>query len=149
MEKRRVRNKCQKQMSASSGNSTLAKHLKRHNIVASSDNSTSCTTGRQIVQSTLDFSKHSAAGIHRFDSSVAKYISMARLSHRHGEQEPFQVFIAAECLGHKPKSARSVKRMLLRMYVVLRQMLEDLWKSNSYRFNITFDGWSNQNLKGF
>ena len=51
--------------------------------------------------------------------------------------------------GYQLKSARTLKRLVLRMYVVFRQLAIDYLSSENFQYAITYDGWSNNRLKGF
>ena len=52
--------------------------------------------------------------------------------------------------GYQHKSARTIKRHILQIYVVLKLMIIALLtESELSRFTLTFDGWSNPSLKGF
>ena len=51
--------------------------------------------------------------------------------------------------GYKLKSARTLKRLVLCMYAVLRQLAIHYLSSQNFQYAITYDGWSNNRLKGF
>ena len=51
--------------------------------------------------------------------------------------------------GYELKSARTIKRSILQMYVVVRQLVISFLSEQASHFAITFDGWSNSSLKGF
>ena len=51
--------------------------------------------------------------------------------------------------GYQAKTRRTIKRSILEMYVVLRHQVINLLSKCESRFSITFDGWSNNSLKGF
>jgi hypothetical protein len=51
--------------------------------------------------------------------------------------------------SYQVKSARTVKHSMLQMYFVLRKLVINFLSTQTSRFAITFDGWSNSSLKGF
>jgi hypothetical protein len=50
--------------------------------------------------------------------------------------------------GYKAKSARTVKRRLLVMYLCLKVRLIKYFSNIACFYSLTFDGWSNSQVKG-
>ena len=51
--------------------------------------------------------------------------------------------------SYELKSPRTIKRTILKMYVVVRQLIISYLALEDCRFSITFDGWSNRALSTF
>ena len=68
------------------------------------------------------------------------------LPHTHVQSSGFVDFLHEILPGYKLKSARTVKRTLLKMYVVVRQLVINYLTLEDFRFSITFDGCSNSSL---
>jgi hypothetical protein len=82
------------------------------------------------------------------DNSIAKYIVQGRLSHLHVESAALQDLMDVLRPGYQTKSARTVKRRLLVLYLYLKTKLSEYFASLKSKLSITFDGWSNPMMKG-
>ena len=51
--------------------------------------------------------------------------------------------------GYQLKPSRTLKRSILCMYVVLRQLVINYLSTQNFCFAITYDGWTNNTLNGF
>ena len=77
------------------------------------------------------------------------YMVEAILPHVHVESSHFRKFMDKLSPGYQCKSKRTIKRSILQMYMVMRKLVIDLLSTINSRFSITFDGLSNNSLKGF
>ena len=84
-----------------------------------------------------------------YSNSITKYIITEMLPHVHVESLGFKQFMHDVLPGYRLKSARTLKRSIGQMYVVIHQIVIGFLSTLDSRFAITFDGWSNSSLKGF
>ena len=142
---------CHLLWASSTSTGSIAKHLlDKHNINSTSQPQTSSNV---LVQSNIDATS-STLGISRtlekkFDSNVVRYIVTSMLPHAHIESSSFKRYMSVVLPTYQLKSARTLKRLVLRMYVVLRHLVITYLSSQNFRYAITFDGWTNNSLKGF
>ena len=71
------------------------------------------------------------------------------LPHAYIESSSFKRLMHEVLPTYQLKSSRTLKRLVLRMYVVLRHLVITYLSSQNFRYAITFDGWTNNSLKGF
>ena len=133
--------------SSTTSTGTIAKHLaEKHRL--SGDSNQNSGISRQI-QSSIESAKVSRVLENKIDAAITKYIVMGILPHAHVESLEFKEFIHQMVPGYQVKTRRTIKRSILEMYVVLRHHVINLLSKCESRFSITFDGWSNNSLKGF
>ena len=133
--------------SSTTSTGTIAKHLaEKHRL--SGDSNQNSGISRQI-QSSIEFAKVSRVLENKIDVAITKYIVMGILPHAHVESLEFKEFIHQMVPGYQVKTRRTIKRSILEMYVVLRHHVINMLSKCESRFSITFDGWSNNSLKGF
>ena len=144
---------CSISWSNNSSTSTLTKHLlEKHHITSTSQpHSSSRMNTMSVIQHPIDTSKLliSHTFEKKIDSSITKYIITEMLPHVNVESLGFKQFMRDVLPGYVLKSARTLKRSILQMYVVIRQIVISFLSTLDSRFAITFDGWSNNSLKGF
>ena len=142
---------CHLLWASSTSTGSIAKHLlDKHNINSTSQPQTSSNV---LVQSNIDATS-STLTISRtlekkFDSTVVRYIVTSMLPHAHIESSSFKRLMHEVLPTYQLKSSRTLKRLVLRMYVVLRHLVITYLSSQNFRYAITFDGWTNNSLKGF
>ena len=51
--------------------------------------------------------------------------------------------------NYQLKSTHTLKKLMLQMYVVLHPLVITYLSSQSFRYAITYHGWTNNSLKGF
>ena len=85
----------------------------------------------------------------KHDTSIAKYIVRSRSPHAHVKDECFLDFIYDFAPDYMPKSPHTIKRIILRMYVVVRQSIIKYLSFLDCNFGITFDGWSTNSTLSF
>ena len=78
----------------------------------------------------------------RYDTSLANYIVRTRLPHMHVMSNGFLDFMCDFVPGYVIKSPNTIKRTILRMCVLVRQMIINYLCTQDCRFAFTFDGWS-------
>ena len=142
---------CHLLWTSSTSTDSIAKHLlDKHNI-----NNTSQTqaSSNVLVQTQIDASTSTLAISRtqekRLDSIIVRYIVSSMLPHAHIESPSFKRLMHDILPNYQLKSARTLKRLVLRMYVVLRHLVISYLSSQSFRYAITYDGWTNNSLKGF
>ena len=148
-------NYCPVLWSLNSSSGTITKHLLEKHGLTSSSSSDAVSNG--IVAGTAShqtripdvFTKISKTVERRHDSATVQYIVQSELPHTHAASESFKHFASSLAPGYIPKSARTIKRRILEMYIVLKQMMIVYFQTFSSKVSITFDGWSNSSLKGF
>ena len=144
-------NYCHLLWSSSTSTGSIAKHLlHKHNINSTTQPQVSNSV---LVQSQIEASTPSLAISHtlekKFDSSSARHIVSVVLPHADAESSSLKRLVHDFSLGYQLKSARTVERLVLRMYVVLRQLVITYLSSQSFRYAMTYDGWTNNSLNGF
>jgi hAT family C-terminal dimerisation region len=115
-------------------------HLEKHGITEDTSPSK-----KPKVQPTLHFLQTPKA----LDSAVTEYIVGAELGHQHVEIPSFIKFVAKMAPSYKVMSRRTLRRILLEMYAVLKALLINYFASHSNKVSLTFDGWTNDSMKGF
>ena len=144
---------CSSTWSTNTSTGTLTKHLlEKHHINSTSEpHSSSSMSPMSMIQNPLDTSKLLITRTleKKIDSAVTKYIITEMLPHVHVESLGFKQFMHDVLPGYRLKSARTLKRSIGQMYVVIRQIVIGFLSTLDSRFAITFDGWSNNSLKGF
>ena len=134
--------------SSSTSTGSIAKHLSdKHQVNSASQPHNSSV----LVQSSLDSSKLAISRTleRKFDSSVARYIVTEMLSHVHIESQGFKQLMEDLSPGYRLKSACTLKTLILRMYILLHQLVIKYLSTQNFRVSITYDGWTNNSLKGF
>ena len=142
---------CHLLWSSSTSTGSIAKHLlDKHNINSTSQQQASNSV---LVQTQIDASTSTLAISRtqekRLDSIIVRYIVSSMLPHAHIESPSFKRLMHDILPNYQLKSARTLKRLVLRMYVVLRHLVISYLSSQSFRYAITYDGWTNNSLKGF
>ena len=70
-----------------------------------------------------------SAGYHKkIDSAIARFIVSGRLGHAFAESDTMKDFVSAVNPGLKVKKARTVKRRLFCMYMVLKKEIQQYYK---------------------
>ena len=129
---------------------SIAKHLlHKHNVNSTTQPQASRSSA--LIQTSVDTSKIAISRTleRKYDISIARYIVSELLPHVHVKSLGLKRLIHVFSPGYQLKSARTLKRLVLRMYVVFRQLAIDYLSSENFQYAITYDGWSNNRLKGF
>ena len=116
---------CHLLWSSSTSTGSIAKHLlDRHNINSSSKPQAPSDV---LVQKQIDASISTLAISRtlekKFDSSFVRYIVSSMLPHAHIESSSFKRLMHDVLPNYQLKSTRTLKRLVLRMYVVLRHLV--------------------------
>ncbi|SPQ95047.1 unnamed protein product (mitochondrion) [Plasmodiophora brassicae] len=127
-------------MSSSTG--TILKHLKqKHGITEGHVK----TTSRQTLITSTTLPSHRVA---INDAAVVMYVVRRGDVHTLSEEDSFREYSRTLCPGFEPKSARTIKRGILKLYFILRSMLMEYFATVPSKVSTTFDGWSNPKLQG-
>ncbi|KAL3684193.1 hypothetical protein R1sor_002215 [Riccia sorocarpa] len=111
---------------------TISQHLLEKHRISSSEVAV-------LVQSSMDAvaaRKLSRSNERKIDACIAKYIVVETLPHRHVESEGLRQLLRELVLGYEAKSARTIKRAIQQMYIVLRH-LEKVWAEGVARLSST------------
>ncbi|CEO95060.1 hypothetical protein PBRA_009592 [Plasmodiophora brassicae] len=124
---------------------TATKHLQlKHSIVEGGE-----PTATKSRQTTLTESLSVPAKIVALnDASIVRYIIGRSEPHTVSEDRAFRRLVSTLCPGFQPKSARTVKRSILKLYFILRNMLVQYFGTLLSKISLTFDGWSSPKLQG-
>ena len=120
-------------------------HLRKcHGVVESSQE-------KPTVQLSLDksFAVLKPERISQVDNAIAVFIVNSELPHSLSSSAAFHELLECLAPNYKPKSARTIKRRILEVYTVLRIILQDFFAKMKTKISITYDGWSNDSMKGF
>ena len=143
LNEQRACNNCGFTFKPSTSTGTIASHLNSHSIYKESDPVANGPKQKQINDCVV-----SARKALIYDSAYAELVVTSQLGHNSISSSSMKRFAGKTTPGYKLKSARTIKRRILCMYVVLRSQLVNLLNSFQHKVAITFDGWSNENMKG-
>ncbi|OQR84076.1 hypothetical protein ACHHYP_13953 [Achlya hypogyna] len=142
---------CALQYAGSTSSGTRIKHLQTHGIVDSETPISTMTLpkGKGLLVQSKMAKPMSAQASKTMDSFVTEYIATGCLGHKHVTSEPFVSLLQRVAPSYKPMSARTVKRRMLEMYVVLKLLLLQNFSTFGSCVSLTYDGWTNDTMTGF
>ncbi|KAH9138280.1 hypothetical protein LEN26_005364 [Aphanomyces euteiches] len=134
---------CSTVFSNKTSTGTIGKHLTRYKVAEPKKDSK-----LHLFQKSIEgFSK--PLSDKQITSAIATYVVSCRLSHEHVESTGFLHFIAQILPGSVAPSSTTISRRIMQMYIVLKLLLKRHLCSLKVACSLTFDGWSNQSLRGF
>jgi hypothetical protein len=89
------------------------------------------------------------AVLRKYENAVINYVIEGGVTLRAAGGDRFKNFVHELTNGYEPPSTRIILRRMAELFRILQPLLAQFLCSLDVAISLTFDGWSNRNLKGF